>query len=270
MREIKMQLFRIQTNLIKPGQDILPEITTSLAQSKIYLENGDILAITSKVISLSQNRIVKLDTIKPSPTARRLAKKYNLDAEYVEVILREADEVYGGTDQALCTIKDGVMIANAGVDRKNIPLGYAVLYPEKPHKVADSIRRKIHSLTGKFIGVLIVDSRVTPLRLGTVGVALGFAGFNPIRDCRGLKDLYGRRVVITRHCQVDDLAGAAHLLMGELIERTTAVLIRDSLVEISDDLSYPIQAESVKVSPDSCIFIGARQYGKKSNVVRKR
>jgi coenzyme F420-0:L-glutamate ligase/coenzyme F420-1:gamma-L-glutamate ligase len=265
-----MQLFKIQGGLIQPSQDILPEIMVNLARSGIAIENDDILAITSKVVSLSQNRIVKLDTVKPSTRAFQLAKKHNLDPEYVELILTEADEIYGGTDQALCTIKDGIMIANAGIDRKNIPSGYAVLYPEEPHKVADTIRKRIHTLTGKFIGVLIVDSRVTPLRLGTVGVALGFAGFDPVYDWRGFKDLYGKPLLVTRHCKVDDLAGAAHLLMGELDEKIIAVLIKGAPIKVFRELSSPIQSESVKVPPDSCIFISALYYERENNVVKKR
>jgi len=229
----------------------------SLARTGISIENDDILAITSKIVSLSQNRIVKLDTIEPSTHAFELARKHNLDPAYVELILREADEVYGGTDKALCTIKDGVMIANAGIDRKNMPSGYAVLYPKEPNKVADTIRKKIYDLAGKFTGVIIVDSRVTPLRMGTVGIALGFAGFEPVYDYRGFKDLYGKPLLITRHCQVDDLAGAAHLLMGELDEKVITVLMKGAPIKVFHDFLGPVRNDSVKVPPDSCLFISA-------------
>jgi len=260
MRDVGMQLFKIHVDLVKPHQDILQRIMASLEKSKVTIENNDILAVTSKVVSLSQGRLVKLSKIKPSAAAVKLSGEFNLDAEYVELILREADEVYGGTDQALCTVKDGVMIANAGVDRKNIPSGYAVLFPKGPHEVANTLRRKIHRLTGKFVGVIIVDSRVTPLRLGTVGVALGFAGFNPVLDCRGSKDLYGKPLQITRHCRVDDLAGAAHLLMGETIERVIAVLIRGAPIRISHNLMRPVRMDAVKVPPNRCLFINALSY----------
>lgn len=265
-----MQLFKIQTDLIKPRQDIVNRILTRLRESKIAIENNDILAVTSKVVSLSQGRIVDLNRIRPSKTVLRLAKRYKLDPKYVELILGEADEFYGGTDQALCTVKDGVMIANAGVDRKNVPPGYAVLFPSEPNKVAEAIRRRIHKLTGKFVGVVIVDSRVTPLRLGTVGVALGFAGFNPVRDCRGSKDLYGKPLQITRHCRVDDLAGAAHLLMGEIDEKTIAVLIRGAPIRIMHKLRKAILKNSVKVPTDRCLFINAlSNVGEQSMVNRK-
>jgi len=265
-----MQLFKIQTDLIKPRQDIVNKILTKLEESKITIENNDILAVTSKVVSLSQGRVVNLNRIRPSKTTLKLAKRYNLDPKYVELILGEADEFYGGTDQALCTVKDGVMIANAGVDRKNIPQGYAVLFPSDPHKVAEAMRRRIHQLTGKFVGVVIVDSRVTPLRLGTVGVALGFAGFNPVRDCRGSRDLYGKPLQITRHCRVDDLAGAAHLLMGEVDERTIAVLIRRAPIKVVHKLRRSIHKNSVKVPTNRCLFINAlKDVGEQSMVNKK-
>jgi len=265
-----MQLLKIQTDLIKPHQDIIKKILIKLRESKITIENNDILAVTSKVVSLSQGRLVNLKRIRPSKPALKLAKRYNLDPKYVELILGEADEFYGGTDQALCTVKDGVMIANAGVDRKNVPSGYAVLFPGDPNRVAEAIRRRIHRLTGKFIGVVIVDSRVTPLRLGTVGVALGFAGFNPVRDCRGLKDLYGKPLQITRHCQVDDLAGAAHLIMGEVTERTIAVLIRGAPIRIMHRLRNAVLKNTVKVPTDRCLFINALSYKREQSMVKKK
>ena len=130
-----MQLFKIHTGLIKSHQDIINEIIRNLHTSQIDVEDNDIIAITSKIVALSQGRIVKLEEVKPSELARKLSKKYNLDPEYVELIIQEADEIYGGTDQAICTLKEGVMIANAGIDRKNVLLGYAVLSPENPYEI---------------------------------------------------------------------------------------------------------------------------------------
>lgn len=252
-----MNLFKIRIDLVEPGQDILPKIVAGLRKLRVTLKDGDILAVTSKIISISQGRVVRLDTIQPSSSAYTLSEKYNLDPEYVELIIREADRLYGGTDQAICTIKDGVILANAGVDRKNIPEGYAVLFPKDPQKSAEDLMRRIHDLTGKHVGVLIVDSRVTPLRLGTVGVALGFAGFEPVKNCVGLKDLYGRPLRITRHCQVDDLACAAHLLMGELDERVAAVLVRGAPIKVFRNLDGHLDNDSVTVPPERCLFINA-------------
>lgn len=264
-----MQLFKIHTGLIKPNQDIINVIIHSLDTSQINIEDNDILAITSKIVALSQGRIVKLEEVKPSDLALKLSKRYNLDPGYVELIIREADEIYGGTDQAICTLKEGVMIANAGVDRKNIPLGYAVLSPANPYESAQNIRQRIHDIKGKFVGIVIVDSRVTPLRLGTVGVAFGFSGFSPVRDCRGFKDLYGKPLQITRHCQVDDLAGAAHLVMGEVDERVPAILLRDTPIIISHDLNSQINKDSVMVSPNHCLFINALKYENENKVVKR-
>ena len=98
---------------------------------------------------------------------------------------------------------------------------------------------------------MIDDSRVTPLRMGTTGVAIGIAGFNPIRDCRAKRDLYGNEVLITRHALADDLAGAGHLVMGETEARMPAVLAKQvplSLTEEADPALFLIAARE-------CLFM---------------
>jgi len=169
----------------------------------------------------------------------------------VEVVLREAEKVYGGIPGALLTLKNNVLIPNAGVDHKNAPRGYAVLWPEKPHESAEKIRNEIFKKTGKYVGVLIIDSRVTPLRMGTTGVAIGMAGFDPIRDCRADKDLYGNPLLITKHALADDLASAAHLIMGEVNELIPAVLARN----VPADFSEEINLDSAIISAKECLFM---------------
>jgi coenzyme F420-0:L-glutamate ligase / coenzyme F420-1:gamma-L-glutamate ligase len=104
-----------------------------------------------------------------------------------------------------------------------------------PHQSAQKIRRVIDRKLGKKVGVVIVDSRITPLRLGTVGLAIGCSGFQPVRDERGVRDLYGRRVSITFHALADGIAAAAQLLMGETRETTPFVLVRDAPVKLANN-----------------------------------
>jgi coenzyme F420-0:L-glutamate ligase / coenzyme F420-1:gamma-L-glutamate ligase len=85
---------------------------------------------------------------------------------------------------------------------------------------------------GVRLAVIIVDSRVTPMRLGTVGLAVGISGFDPVNDYRGTTDVYGRKVKVTRHNVADDLASAAHLLMGESEERIGLVIARKTPVRL--------------------------------------
>jgi coenzyme F420-0:L-glutamate ligase/coenzyme F420-1:gamma-L-glutamate ligase len=116
-----------------------------------------------------------------------------------------------------------------------------------------SARRLLASLQKRLrrtLGVVIVDSRVTPLRLGTIGLALATAGFRQVRDFRGVRDLYGRRTQITFQALADDLAGAAHLLMGEARESVPFVLVRGAPV----DFGAP-SMRSVKLRVKECLYM---------------
>jgi coenzyme F420-0:L-glutamate ligase/coenzyme F420-1:gamma-L-glutamate ligase len=97
----------------------------------------------------------------------------------------------------------------------------------------------------------VVDSRVTALRLGTVGLAIGLAGFIPIRDDRSKLDLYGRKIRVTQLNLADDLAATAHMLMGERNERVGAVLIRGAPIKLNDSKNSARQA---KLRPQRCLI----------------
>ncbi|UCC33161.1 MAG: coenzyme F420-0:L-glutamate ligase [Candidatus Bathyarchaeota archaeon] len=246
-----MQLFGIRTSLIKPKDDLVGIILDVTSRQKLIIDNGDLLMLASKIISTVQGRLMKFDTIIPSEKAKRLGEKYELAPRFVEVVLMEAERVYGGVSGALLTLKDGVLIPNAGVDQKNVPKGFVVLWPAAPHEVAENIRSEIIKRIGKNIGVLIVDSHVSPLRMGTTGLAIGIAGFNPVRDCRAERDLYGSELLLTRHDLADDLAGAAHLLMGETSGSMPAVLAKGAPISLSEELN----PSSVLIEEKGCLFM---------------
>lgn len=246
-----MQLFGIHTRLIEPGDDLVDVILDGLRRQKITVENQDVLVVASKVVATIQRRLVKLSSIEPSRRARELSAKYNLEPSFVEVVLQEAERVYGGVTRALLTLKNNVLIANAGVDHKNVPRGYVALWPKNPNESAEKIRKEIFERTGRRVGVLIIDSQVTPHRLGTTGVAIGIAGFHPVKDCRTNKDLYGNPLLITRHALADDVACAAHLIMGEANERTPVVLFKG----IPADFSGKIKPGSVTIPAEECLFM---------------
>ncbi len=245
-----MQLFGIRTELLRPGTDIVHVILEAIENQGLKIENGDILATSSKALATVQNRLKMLSSVTPSSTAKKLARTYDLEPRFAEVVLQEADNVYGGVPKALLTLKDHIFTANAGVDQKNSPSGYVALWPKAPFKAAEKMRSEILKRTGKHIGVLVVDSRVTPLRMGTTGLALAVGGFEPVRDCRVNKDLFGDPINITRHAVADDLASAAHLILGEADERTPAVLIKDAPVKFTNK----IKPSSVVISADECLF----------------
>lgn len=246
-----VQLFGIRTKLIETGGDLVNIILRAVRGQRLTVEDGDVLILASKVVSVAKGRVVRLDSVKPSEEAKKLAEKHEMDPSYVEIVLQEAQKVYGGVSKALLTLKNNVLIANAGVDHKNAPEGSVVLWPENPHEVAEEMRRDVLKRTGKQLGVLIIDSRVTPLRMGTTGVAIGIAGMESVRDFRGTRDLYGNSLLITRHAIADDLASAAHLLMGEVGERVPVVLARDVPLLLRERTD----TDSLIIPSEECLFM---------------
>jgi len=246
-----MQVFGIPTKLIKLGDNLVDVILENLNNQGLEIKDKDLLAIASKAVAVAQNRFVKLSSIESSEKAKMLAEKHQLEPGFVEVVLREAEKVYGGVTKALLTSKNNMLVANAGVDSKNAPRGYAVLWPINPFEFAEEMRREILAKTGRHIGVLIVDSRITPLRMGTTALAIGVAGFAPIKDLRVERDLYSKRIYITRHALADDLASAAHLIMGEATARTPAVLIRNAPMTLSEEFN----PESMTIPAEQCLFM---------------
>jgi coenzyme F420-0:L-glutamate ligase/coenzyme F420-1:gamma-L-glutamate ligase len=247
-----LRLIAVKTHVVKTGDDLVELILGSLKAQGLQLEDNDVLALTSKVVSCSEGRIIKLSEVKPSEEAKKLAKQYSLKPKFAELILREADKIYGGVERAVLTLKNGIMAANAGIDNKNAPPGYAVLWPMDPAGSAREVRERIKRRTRKDVAVMIVDSGLVPLRIGTTGLALAVAGFKPIRDSRGCKDLFGKSIVITRQAVADDMASAAHLLMGEGTEKTPLVLIKGAPVDFDDSV---YGSADMMMSFKECIFM---------------
>ena len=247
-----MRLYVVKTRVVKPGDNLVDVILDSLRKQTLKLEDNNVLALASKIVSYSQGRIVKLGDAKPSEKAKKLARKYSLEPEFAELVLREAEKVYGGVEKAVLTLKDNIITANAGIDNKNAPIGSAVLWPRDLVQWLKNFRDEINRKTGKRIAVVVVDSGLIPLRIGTVGLALAAAGFNPIREWRGKGDLYGRPIMITRHAVADDLASAAHLLIGEAAEKTPIVLIKDAPVDFDDNVHG---SEEMMMPFRECIFM---------------
>ncbi|MFQ6051655.1 MAG: coenzyme F420-0:L-glutamate ligase [Candidatus Hydrothermarchaeota archaeon] len=247
MNEIK--ILPIRTGLIKIKDDLVDKIMEALSREKIEIEDGDVLVIAETAVSLTQSRIVRLEDVSFSKEAEKLAKEYEMDPRVVEVILNEADEVYGGVKYCLLTKKNGFLIANAGVDHSNAPLGHVILFPDNIQYTANKIREKIENKTGKKIGVIIGDSRTQPLKKGVVGGALAVSGLEPVEDNRGKKDLYGRELKITFRAIADDLTSAAQLLMGESDECIPAVLIKGAKVRLTDN-----PKNDMFISPEECLF----------------
>lgn len=248
-----MQVLPIKTPLVKAKDDLVDVILQAIEKQRLKFADNDILAVSSKIVSFAEGRLVKLSEVVPTEKAKLLAKRYSLDPAVTELILKEADCIFGGVKKAVLTLNNNVFTVNAGIDNKNAPKGYAVLWPKNPQRSAERIRKALEQRTGKRIGVLIVDSTVTPLRWGTRGLAIGVAGFQPVKDCRRTRDLFEKEIGITLHAVADDLASATHLVMGEAAERTPLAIIRDAPVSFSEK----IEAGMMKIAFKDCVFMGA-------------
>lgn len=249
-----MRLYGLKIRIVNTGDDLVELMLESLHKENLQVEDNDVLAFASKIVSTSEGRLVKLSDVKPSEEAKPLARQYELTPEFAQLVLAEANRIYGGVPKAVLALKNGLLTANAGIDNKNSPEGYAVLWPSNLQRSARKIREEIRRKTNKRVGVMIVDSGLVPLRIGTSGLALAVAGFKPIRDHRGKKDLHGKTITITRHAVADDLASAAHFLMGEAAEKTPIVLIKEANLDFDDGVYGPLD---MMMPAKECIFMGA-------------
>ncbi|MDD1776496.1 MAG: coenzyme F420-0:L-glutamate ligase [Candidatus Methanomethylicus sp.] len=245
-----MQVFGIKTPIIKPGDDIVTIALVSSQKQGLNIEDRDILVFSAKAIGAAQGRLVDTSKIKPSKEAMKISEKYHLDPPFAEVVLQESDQILGGVEFALATIKKGVLVANGGADQSNAPTGFVALWPEDPQKSAEELRQSFKKMNLD-VGILIVDSRTLPLRMGNSAVAIGISGFSPVDDLRGEEDLFGRRMRIKRLAVADDLASAAQLVMGEASESTPIALIREAPVTYGE--GYKI--DSAFIPKEECLIM---------------
>ena len=251
--QAKLKLYPIHFPTVKPGENLGKVVLTCLRGERLALQNGDILAVASKIVSTCENRVAKLSEIHVSRRALTVAERWKMDPQLTALVLKEADRVLGGVRGFLLTVKDGMLTPNAGVDVKNSPWGSATLWPDDPDRSARQLRRSLERHYRKRLGVEIVDSHVTALRLGTVGLAIGISGFVPVVDRRGTLDIFGRTIRVTQANLADGIASSAHLLMGEADERVGAVLVRGAVFRYSSRSL----GKFAKLSPKKCL-IGSR------------
>ena len=202
-----------------------------------------------------------MKTLRPEHSLRRIIqhidniivnnKKYDMREEFVELILRESSMILGGMTHVILAKVNNFLIANAGIDQSNAGANKVVLLPKNLTQVVLEYRKRLKE---KFkienLGVIIADSRVQPLRKGTIGIAIATSGFEPIEDLRGQPDLFGRPMEITMRAVADDLASAAQFLLSEANQKTPVVIIRDSNVEFTEN-----PKSTPEMAPEKCLYM---------------
>ncbi len=232
--------------------DLAQTLIDALDASDQPLQDGDVLAVSSKYAAIAEGRIVTLDDLVISPQAADLAERYQMNPRIAQLVVQEADHIFGGIPGFLLTFKDGILSPNAGIDRSNIPGGFAVLFPADPYRAASALRHAVRDRLGADIGVILTDSWLMPGRLGTTGVALATAGFRPIQDERGKADLFGNPMVVTQRGIADQICAAAQLVMGERDEATPFVIVRNAPVTIEE---LDLTVADVAIDWRMCIYV---------------
>ena len=180
----------------------LPEITAGadlaalIADAAPDLRDGDILVVTSKIVSKAEGRVV---------TAPR---EQAIEAETARVVARR-----GAT--TIAQTRHGLVLAAAGVDESNTVPGTVVLLPEDPDESARRLRKALHARTARTVGVVITDTMGRPWRAGQTDNAIGAAGVTPVRDYRGEPDSFGKILEVTVAAVADEIAAAADLVKGK-------------------------------------------------------
>lgn len=188
---------------LRPGDDLAAEIAAHAPP----LQDGDVLIVTSKVVSKTEGRMIVLDTA--DPDAREAARQYAIEAETVRVVA-ERDSL------RIVETRHGLVLAAAGVDESNVSRNELALLPIDPDMSAQLLRETIRERLGVEVGVVISDSMGRPWRAGITDTAIGVAGLTALTDPRGRTDSYGNVLEVTQVAVADELAAAGDLVKGKL------------------------------------------------------
>jgi dihydrofolate synthase / folylpolyglutamate synthase len=240
-----MQVTAYKLKKIVPPKD---DFFAAIRASKLSLKEGDIIAISSKIVSIGEGRCVPIDF--SLSDEKRAAKK-------VELMKKEAQWWFKAPTSAryrrYFTIAGGAMIGSAGIDESNAS-GHYVLYPKDPFKSARELRTWLmKEYKIKELAVIITDSTSLPMRRGAIGFALSWDGLDPLKDYKGTEDIFGRSIRVEVANIVDALATSAVLAMGEGNEQTPIAVIRRATSVVLKNRS-PKHQEQLIVAPDDDVF----------------
>lgn len=236
-----MNVKSIKTEKIVPKKLSLTEV---LDKYLTNLKEKSILVITSKIVAICEGRVVKIGEV----------EKDDLIKQEAEFYLPREESKYN----FFLSIKNNILLPSAGIDESN-GNGYYILWPKNPQQTANEVRDYlIKRFKLKKVGVLITDSKTTPLRWGTTGVGVAHSGFEALNNYIGKPDIFGHNLQVTKANVMDALAASAVLVMGEGKEQTplaeisdipfvnfqdrnpTKKELQDLKIDIEDDLYAPI------------------------------
>jgi coenzyme F420-0:L-glutamate ligase/coenzyme F420-1:gamma-L-glutamate ligase len=251
---MRIEVIGIKLPLINPRDDLAEIIVRSVRGSGENLLDGDVLVITEKVVAKAMGRIVNLDEVKPSKRAIKIANKVREDPRFVELVLRESDDILAvvpikelverrivdlyslSTDRKqliklldeypfiFIVEREGMLWSDSGIDSSNVPPGKFVLPLEDHDEVAKQICLRIRELTGRKIAVVLCDTEF--FLGGSLDFARGSYGIDPVDRGFGSPDLYGKPKYGGVDMIVHELCSAAALLFKQSSEGIPVAIVR--------------------------------------------
>jgi coenzyme F420-0:L-glutamate ligase/coenzyme F420-1:gamma-L-glutamate ligase len=208
--------------LIQKGDDIADIICEKAPD----IADKDIIVIASTIVSKSLGLTFREEDVIPSADAKRIAALNGKNPRLVQAVLDESVDVFTEAPFMLVRNKGGHVCINAGIDSSNVGGDFLLKLPRKPDEHAALIGKAIEQKTGKKISVIITDTNGRPFKNGQTNVAIGLYNIKAIRQWVGEEDLYGKVLEISEEAVVDEIAGAANLIMGEGGGGVPAVIVR--------------------------------------------
>jgi len=220
----------------------LPEITSGadlagmISDAAPDLRDGDIVVITSKIVSKAEGRVIRAD------------RERAIDGETVRVVTRRGQT-------RIVETRHGLVLAAAGVDSSNTAPGTVVLLPEDPDGSARRLRKALGERLGINLGVVITDTMGRPWRMGQTDTAIGAAGVAPLRDHRGQPDTFGNTMEVTVAAVGDEIAAAADLVKAKTTQMPVAIV--RGLAELVTDADGPGAAALIRPAAEDLFRLGA-------------
>lgn len=204
------------------------------------LRDGDIIVITSKVVSKSEGRLVRGD------------RNAAIRSQTRRVVARRGATVIAETSH-------GLVLAAAGVDASNTPPGTVLLLPGDPDASARAVRVGVHALTGRNVAVVVSDTGGRAWRIGQTDIAIGCAGLDPLLDLEGTRDTHGNVLLVTAAAVADELAAAADLVKAKTSHQPVAVVRGMASVVLPPDEHGPGARSLVRDAADDLFGLGVRE-----------
>jgi len=261
----KIEVIGVRLPEVKKGDDLAKLILTSLNNEGLKLEDKDIIVVTSKIVSKAKGYLEKVEKVTPSLKSRILARLLGKPSQLIELIKNRSESIVAviKVDDIIRkllirkyskSIKDalkliehdksvilaktsfGIIASEAGLDQSNVKPGYVSYLPPDPDLEAKEIRRKIEKITGKKVAVVITDTEFSLTKIGSVDIAIGCSGLNPVDEEFASMDIYGRPKFGGVDIIADEIAAAAALIMKQAAQGFPVVIVRGLEYETKNNI----------------------------------